>query len=310
MQKTLLILGASGLTGSKTMELAEKKFAALGTYNWRTTNRSLIKLDISDFEAARKVVKEIKPNAVLNTTALHNVDYCESNPDEAFQINTNAVKNLVDACNNIGARFVQISTDFVFDGIKGDYQESDIPNPLSVYGLSKLKGELEAAKCVSFAVIRTSVVYGWTLAEVQASKSSSGKPQNFGLWVLSKLKNNEEIKVVTDQYSSPTLADVLAAAALRVTDIEDNEIFHVAGTDSLSRYDFVTRLALMMGFNTKLVKPVNSSSFSQVAKRPSNSSLKSSKIANRLNYRLLSADESLAVMRSQIEKESPGLLGA
>jgi dTDP-4-dehydrorhamnose reductase len=310
MSKRLLILGASGLTGYKAMQIARQRFQTFGTYNLRRLpDQTLIKVDISKPELLKNILNEIKPDVVLNTVALHNVDYCEVHPEEAYQVNSKAVEILAKACNHIGARLIHISTDFVFDGYKGNYSESDRPNPLNVYAKTKLEGELHATTCSSFAIIRPSVVYGWTPLEIHESNSSSGKPINFALWALKKLQKNESLQIVNDQFASPTLADTLAAVAIRLASKVKNDLYHVSGTSVVSRYDFTVKIANMMGYVSDSVKPIESKSFRQIARRPKDSSLDCAKVQADLNYRLLNVDESLAIMRSQIELESPGLLG-
>jgi dTDP-4-dehydrorhamnose reductase len=311
--KTLLVLGASGLTGYKSMQLAKKRFEAYGTINMRklsSPDKSLLQLDITKEDLLRKSFSEIRPDIVLNTTALHNVDYCESHQDEAFNINTKVVGLIASLCNNLGSRLIHISTDFVFDGEKkGSYSESDVPNPQSVYAKSKLEGEVQAKKAASYSILRPSVVYGWTPLEIQGSISSSGKPMNFALWALSKMNKSEELKVVNDQYTSPTLADVLAAIALRVAVKETNDLYHVSGTSCMSRYEFTRKIAATMGYLPDIIQAIESKSIAQAAKRPMNSCLNCEKLQNELNYKLLNIDQSLAVMRSQIEIESPSILG-
>jgi dTDP-4-dehydrorhamnose reductase len=313
MANTLLILGASGLTGYKLMKLAEEKFEVYGTYNVRgSSNKSLIKLDIKEEDNLRNVIKEVKPDIVLNTTALHNVDYCESHEQEAYDINAKAVGIIADMCNNAGSRLIQFSTDFVFDGSKvGKYLESDNPNPLSIYAKSKLAGEFQAKRCTSYSILRSSVIFGWTPLEVQGSTSSSGKPMNFALWVLSKLNIGEEIRVVNDQFTSPTLADMLAEVALKVASTDKNEVYHVSSTSCLSRYEFARKISDVMGYSANgiSIKPIDSNSFVQLAKRPINSCLDCEKLQNDLKYDLLDLDRSLAIMHSQIEVESPSLFG-
>jgi len=306
-----LILGASGLTGYKAMQQARQRFQnVFGTYNSRVSpDKSLIKLDLSKEEELSKLIVDTKPDAILNATALHNVDYCELHPEEAFYINSKVVGKLASICNNIGARLVHISTDYVFDGNNKLYSETDAANPLSVYAKSKLEGESQARRCNSFAILRPSVVYGWTPLETQGSNSSSGKPMNFALWALSKLAKGEELKIVNDQFTSPTLADVLAAVSLRLASRDNNDLYHVSGTSCISRYEFTVQLAQTMGYPTELVKPIESKSFVQAAKRPVFSCLKCDKIQEELKMTLPDTAQSLAIMRSQIEVESPSLLG-
>jgi dTDP-4-dehydrorhamnose reductase len=310
MSKVLVVLGASGLTGYKAMQLARNRFDSHGTYNMRNIiHRNLIKLDITKEEDVKKLLSETKPDIVLNTTALHNVDYCESHQDEAFRVNSKAVGFIANVCNNLGSRFVHISTDFVFDGKKSLYTECDTPNPLSVYAKSKLEGEIQTRKCSSYSILRPSVVYGWTPLETHGSTSSSGKPMNFALWALRKMKNHEELKIVSDQYTSPTLADILAAVSLRIANIENNEIYHVAGISCMSRYEFTKKIASAMGYLPDEIVPVESKTLRQAASRPMQSCLNCDKLQIELGYKLPSIEESLSIMRSQIEVESPALLG-
>jgi len=314
MLRKLLVLGASGLTGYKLLQLARQKFEAYGTYNSRSItqykNESLFKLEIKKDEDLRKIFRDIKPDIVVNTIALHNVDYCEHHQDEAFYVNSKAVGIIANICNNIGSRLIQISTDFVFDGQKGNYSELDVPNPLNAYGKSKLEGEIQAKKCASYLIIRPSVIYGWTPLETQGLTSSSGKPMNFALWALLKMNKGEMLNIVNDQFTSPTLADVLATIALKFAIKETNGLYHVAGTACINRYDFTKSIADMMGYSTTLIKPINSNSLTQTAKRPMNSCLNCEKIQNDLEYSLPGIDESLSIMKSQIEIESPNLLGS
>jgi dTDP-4-dehydrorhamnose reductase len=310
MSKTMLILGASGLTGYKAMELARQKFQTFGTYNLRhPPDQTLMKLDISKPESLKNIINQIKPDIVINTIALHNVDYCEVHPEQAYQVNSKAVQVLAESCNHIGARLIHISTDFVFDGYKGNYSETDSPKPLNIYAKSKLEGDFHATTCSSFAIVRPSVVYGYTPLEIDGSNSSSGKPINFALWALKRLHNNEPLQIVNDQFASPTLADTLAAVMIRLASKAKNDLYHVSGTNVLSRYDFTVKIANIMGYASETIKPIESELFNQIAKRPRDSSLNCAKVQTGLNYKLPNVDESLAVMRSQIELESPGLLG-
>ncbi|MFQ5941177.1 MAG: dTDP-4-dehydrorhamnose reductase [Nitrososphaerales archaeon] len=310
-KKTLLLIGVSGLTGYKLGKRAGSKYSLYGTYNYRSLmldSCELSKLDITKEEEAANFIGLVKPDLVVNTAALHNVDYCETHREEAFKINVDAVRNLALIVNKIGARLIHISTDFVFDGRKGHYTENDKPSPLSYYALTKLEGEKAAQEAISYAVIRPSVVYGWTPLETAQTKSSSGKPMNFGLWCVTKLSKKEEIKALTDQYTSPTLADNLADVIIALAESEMNGTYHASGLSCLNRYDFVRKLAEVMGFSPSLVKPITSDQFAQIAPRPKNSCLDCGKVAKELDTKLLTAEESLEIMKEQIKLESPNLL--
>ena len=208
----------------------------------------------------------------------------------------------------MGSRLIHISTDFVFDGVKGNYSELDNPNPLSVYAKSKLEGEVEARRCGSYSILRPSVVYGWTPLETQASTSSSGKPMNFALWAISKMNKGEDLKVVNDQFTSPTLADILAAVAIRAALADRNDLYHVSGESCLSRYEFTRKIGIAMGYSTDTIKAVSSDSFVQAAPRPINSCLNCEKIQKELTMNCRHWSVACYNALSN-RKEAPQLLG-
>jgi dTDP-4-dehydrorhamnose reductase len=308
-KRVLLVLGSSGLTGLKVMLLAKKKYEVCGTYNMRPlSDNSLRRLDITSGDDLRSLFREIRPDIVVNTAALHNVDYCETHKEDAFKVNANAVGMIADLCNQLGSRLIQISTDFVFDGKKGYYSENDPPNPLNIYAKSKLEGETMAQTCSSYAILRTSVIYGWSPLEIENSSSSSGKPINFGLWVLSKMKNGNILNIINDQFSSPTLADTLADVIIQLAADNNNALYHVSGSTCLSRYEFTRKIAELTGHSTEGIHPVETRSFTQLAKRPENSCLNCNRVQEKLRFKLPNIDESLAVFRSQLESECPSLI--
>jgi dTDP-4-dehydrorhamnose reductase len=318
--KKILVVGSSGLTGYKTILLAKSRnFDVYGTFNARKMPRGIMNddsgaffnLDLNkDTDGLKEAFSDIKPDVVVNCTALHNVDYCEQNPQEAYFINSQVVGKMAKLCNMFGSRFIHISTDFVFDGEKSSgYVETDNPNPINLYAKSKLSGELEANHASSYSVIRSSVIYGWTPVEVQGSYSSSGKPMNFALWAINKMKNKETIEIVNDQYSSPTLADTLASVCLRIAALDKNEVYHVSGTSCISRYEFTRKIAEVMGYTSSEIKPIESKNFNQKAPRPRNSCLNCQKVQKELKYKLPDIEQSLSVMRAQIELGNPSLLG-
>jgi dTDP-4-dehydrorhamnose reductase len=308
--KNLLILGASGLTGNKIFKLAKNKFNTFGSYNKRfISDSSLFKIDITDENDLRGLFKCIKPDIVINTAALVNVDQCETHSYDAYQINSKAVQLIAKLCNNFGSRLIHLSTDYVFDGEKGNYSEIDKPNPQSVYGKSKLKGEEAAKLSCSYSIVRTSVIYGWTQIETSRTTSSSGKSLNFVLWALNKMNKKEKLEIVIDQFSSPTFVDEIAITILKIATIENNEIYHVAGNSCINRYEFTKTLASIMGYPSSEISPIKNNSINQIAKRPKNSCLNCTKIQRDLNMKLSTVEESLSILRKQIEQASPSLLG-
>jgi len=299
----ILIIGASGLTGYKLAKLASIDYQVFGTYNHRYVkldNCEIMQLDKTNEDKTDSLIKKINPDVIIDCSALHNVDYCEDHQEETRKINVDAPKHIAALCKDIGARMIFISTDYVYDGTDKSYTEDSKPNPLNYYGESKLKGEKEIAEAgISYAICRTSLVYGWNPNELQGIKSSSGKTQNFVIWALSKLRNNENLKIVTDQYSTPTLADNLAEALLALAESEHQGIFHIVGKNCVNRYDFTHKICEVFGINEELIAPVTSDMFKQVAKRPMKCCLDVSKAENSLNVNFLTSQEGLIKMKEQ-----------
>jgi dTDP-4-dehydrorhamnose reductase len=292
---------------------AQPDYEVVGAYNTRLPNLDnceLIQNDITDLQKTNQIISDFKPDIIINTTALHNVDYCEENKEEAFRVNSSAVKNLRISCDKIGAKLVHISTDYVFDGKnKNPYSEKDLPSPVSIYGESKLSGE-KYLKNTNHSVLRPSVVYGWTPMELAGTTSSSGKPMNFAMWLLTKLNNDESVKIVTDQFASATLADSLAESALKIAKDDSSGIFHVAGLSCESRFEFSQKLAKEFGYDQNLIQPTDSSQFKQKAKRPLYSCLDCTKAIKTFDLNLRTTEDSLKIMKNQVEKEAPHLMGS
>jgi dTDP-4-dehydrorhamnose reductase len=297
----LLIIGATGLVGSKISSLAaEHGFEAYNTHNARESPLPrAYRLDISEHQAILQLVRKIRPKAIVNTAALHNVDYCETHREEADRVNIGGVKNLVEAASENDSRLIHLSTDYVFDGIRGHYNESDTPHPLHYYAQTKLDSENVVSQLRDYAIARPSVIYGWSPLEATGVPSSSGKTVNFAMFVLDKLKKGETVKAVRDQYSSPTFADNLAEALLRLAKHSENGLFHTAGRSCLSRYEFGIKLAEIFDYSTSLVQPVLTSEFRQVAERPKNSCLEVAKAEQTLGMRFLTAEEGIRKMRDE-----------
>jgi dTDP-4-dehydrorhamnose reductase len=296
----LLIIGSTGLVGSKLACAAASH--GFETYNTQNARRSPFSnsahLDITDRDATIRLVEEIRPNVIVNTAALTNVDYCETNMEEAERVNVGGTRNLVDAARRNDCRLIQVSTDSVFDGTYGHYVESDTPHPINYYSLTKLESESIVSQLSNYAIARPSVVYGWPYPGIGPA-SGSTKQMNFAMFVLNKLKNNAPVKAVRDQYSSPTLADNLAEALLRLAKSHESGVFHTAGKSCLSRYEFVIKLAKDFGYPTTLVEPVFTSDFHQIAARPKNCCLRVDKAESSLGMKFLSAAEGIDLMRKQ-----------
>ena len=288
---TLLVVGGSGLVGSKVAGLASESFHVVATYREvkpTIPGVDFVPLHKERVEEAMALVRRTKPSSVVDTAAMHNVDRCEEERELAWQVNAGSTGAIARVATDVGARYLFVSTDFVFDGQRGEYREQDAARPVNYYGETKLAGEHAAlAASADHLVARPSVIYGWDDTRL-----------NFATWVLSSVREGKPINVVTDWIGSPTFADSLAASILRLLEIPDGGVYHLAGAEGMSRHAFAVRLLKAFGLDPSLARPVRSADLDMKAPRPPNSSLSSAK-AKRHRIAVLSADEGIAAMKEQ-----------
>lgn len=291
MQK-LLITGTSGLLGNKIVEVAKHNYEVIPTHNTKPLHSNSLKLEITNLNETLSIFNKLEPNLVIHTASETNVDKCETEKEHAWKTNAEGTRNIAEACQKLGAKLVYISTDYVFDGEKGLYNEEDKPNPVNYYGLTKLEGEKKVIECCkNYAILRTSVLYGWHPWK-----------QNFATWIINKLKQQQEITVVEDHYNTPTLADNLAEMAVEVAEKDMRGLYHASGRERISRYEFAKQIAGTFGLNSNLVKPVKMSQLTAwIAKRPGDSSLNTSKIQKQLKIKPLNITEGLNKMKQEME---------
>ncbi|MGQ9582068.1 MAG: dTDP-4-dehydrorhamnose reductase [Thermoplasmatota archaeon] len=299
----VLVLGA-GLLGSRIARLASGRWevhTADQDDSLSDAGGAFHKIDITDRRALEELFSSLRPAAVFHTAAMTNVDRCEVEPSLAMRVNAVATGRVAVECARAGAFLCYISTDFVFDGERGMYKESDRPRPLSVYGRSKLTGESDV-ECLGlrwpWVIARSSVLYG-----------SFRRRYNFATWIIDELRSGREVKVVTDQFVSPTLADDLADACLQLWERGARGLYHVAGRERISRHDFAIRVCEVFGLDKALVRPIATRELGQRAPRPPDSSLDVSKVEAFLGRRMLSVREGLERMREQEEEAPPGERG-
>lgn len=285
----LLITGSSGLLGNRVVESAIEDCLVIPTHNTKALHPDSVKLDITDASQTSSLLEGIKPDAVIHTASETNVDRCEVEKEHAWRINVEGSHNLALACNKVNAKLVCISTDYVFDGGKGFYKEDDKPNPISYYGLTKLEGEKRVMqKCGDYAILRTSVLYDWHPWK-----------QNFATWAISQLRQNKQIAVVEDHYNTPTLAQNLAEMTVEVVEKDLQGLYHVSGSERISRYEFARRIAMAFDLDSGLIKPIKMNQLvTWIAKRPRDSSLDTAKIQKHLCAKPLNIAEGLNKMKA------------
>ncbi len=289
----ILITGSNGLLGQKIVKhCLQKNIQFLATSkgenrNPDCPNTNYFPMDITNKLEINPVFEAFYPTHVIHTAAITNVDYCELNKEECDEVNVQATKYLFDAAQRHEAYFTLLSTDFVFDGEKGDYLETDEVNPLSYYAESKLKAEnlLLHSEYKKWAIARTIIVFG------QAHNMSRS---NLVLWVYDSLKANKEINVVTDQIRTPTWADDLALGCIALSENNAFGIYHLSGKDKVSMYDFALLVADFFHLNKALIKATTSDTLNQPAKRPPHTGFDISKAKKDLNYDPISLKEALS----------------
>lgn len=290
----LLITGGGGLMGSKVAEVAASQehevfFGCHREYHehHEISHGKGIKLDLMDHASIVEAVRLSRPEVVIHTAALTDVDRCETDRDAAYKINVLGTKVLYESARDMGAFTIYTSTDYVFDGARGMYSEEDKANPISYYGYSKFLGE---AYCD--AVARTCVIYG--------ARPASGKI-NFALWIIDRLKKGESAKIVTDQYITPTLNTNLAGMALELAERRLTGVFHLSGATRISRYDFARELASVFDLDDELIIPSRIAEMKWTARRPADSSLDTSKAAKCLSEKPMALREALRTLKAEID---------
>jgi len=298
--KKIIITGSNGLLGQKMVKLllskSDYEIHALSRGENRLANKegySYHRIDITKKDELTKLVSDIQPLYIVHTAAMTNVDACELNQTGCDMINVDTVKTLVDLCKINNIHLIHLSTDFIFDGMKGAfYTEEDDPNPLSYYGLSKLKSEKIILNTISrYTIIRTILVYGLV---------DHNDRSNIVLWVKNSIENKKEINVVTDQYRMPTLAEDLAESCLLAIENDAFGIYHVSSNKLMSIYEIAIEVAKMFHLDVNYIKPIITSELNLPAKRPFKTGFDLNKSITELKLPSYTFVERLQVFKNQL----------
>lgn len=295
----ILITGSNGLLGQKLVHKLSKdpevELIATARGENRLSNKegyTYQSLDITDEKAVSETISKFKPDSLIHTAAMTNVDACEADKEGCDKLNVDAVKYIADACKANNVHLVHLSTDFIFDGEDGPYDEEATPNPVSYYGESKLKAEEIVLKSgLDAAILRTVLVYG--IAE-DMSRS------NIALWAKGAMEKGQKINVVDDQFRSPTLAEDLADGCILAAKQKAKGIYNISGKDQLSVLEIVQQVADYWKLDKSLINPVSSKTLSQPAKRPPKTGFILDKAIRELGYQPHSFMEGLAVLDEQM----------
>lgn len=297
--KKILIIGANGFTGRQILNdlsvHAQYKVTGCSLHPDISPNDAgkyrFIETDIRNEADIKRLFEEVQPDVVINCSALSVPDYCETHHEEAYLTNVTAVSQLAVFCEEYKSRFIHLSTDFVFDGkINEDagllYTEEDIPAPVNYYGNTKWKGEEKVAEtCSSYAIVRVAIVYGRALP---------GQHGNIVQLVMNRLKAGQEIRVVSDQWRTPTYVGDVSDGVQRLIAHTTNGIFHICGDECMSIAEIAYQVADYMGLDHSFIHPVTTEEMNETTPRPRFSGMSIDKARTMLGYKPQKLKEVLA----------------
>jgi dTDP-4-dehydrorhamnose reductase len=299
--KTILVTGSNGMLGQKIIYALRNSNDVRCISTSKGQNRILAKdgyiyesFDITHREETKTLFAKYEPDVVINTAAMTNVDACEMKKEECRKLNVDAVEYMVEECKKYNTHFIQISTDFVFDGEAGPYKEQDNPNPQSFYAQSKYDAEqLVMQSGLRWTIIRTIIIYA-VIDDISRS--------NLVLWTKNSLEKKQSINVINDQFRAPTLAEDLADACIAAAFKGQAGIYHVSGAETKSILDWAYIVADYFHLDKSYITPVTTAELNQPAKRPLRTGFIIDKARKELNYHPHSFIEGLGIIKKQLEE--------
>jgi len=289
----ILITGINGMLGSVVASELSKDHKIIGLDLLpecsKVSDIEYYPCDISDENQARRITKKLSPDLIINCAAMTSVDGCEENQEKAKQINVDGTINMIKVGEEHKSQFIQISTDYVFDGTSGPYSEYDKTNPINYYGKTKLEAELALIQSsLLWTILRSNVLFSTSLTE----KAS------FVSWVYQKLSANEKINIVNDQFCNPTSVHHLTYAIKKIIEAGAHGIYHYAGKDYLNRFEFALQIADTFNLDNRLINKTTTRALQQKAPRPYKSGLKTDKIENELGILTYYLKDTLQTMKT------------
>ena len=293
--KNILIIGANGFTGRQLLNdlSSQTIYNVTGCSlhsdilpNTSSANYHFIEADIRDKSVITELFKTMQYDTVINCSALSVPDYCEIHHEEAEQTNISAVEQIAHLCQTHASRLIHLSTDFVFDGKSGElYTEEAIPSPVNYYGYTKWKGEEKVAEiCSSYAIVRVAIVYG---------KALPGQHGNIVQLVMNRLNAGQEIRVVSDQWRTPTYVGDVSHGVQRLIEKPLNGIFHICGSQCVTIAEVAYLVADLMKRDRSLILPVTTTEMKEATPRPRFSGMSIEKARQELGYVPLSLEQGI-----------------
>jgi len=293
MTRTLniLITGANGLLGYHLTRVMGDKHKILATDlqdHSLTPGHDYLTLNISQQEAVLAICNSFKPDVILNTAAYTAVDDCETDVAAAFSVNARGPQYLAEWCSQNGARLIHFSTDYIFNGLNGPYKETDTPDPVSVYGVTKLAGEAQIRRLMdNHLIIRTNVLFG---------KGPTEKA-SFVRWVVENLRAQRHINIVDDQYNNPTWSDDMASTVKQVLALGVTGTINYGGPDYVNRYEFARIICRVFDLDPVFIHPISTERLALAAPRPLKGGLNISRIKSLPGVPLTPLEKILTIIK-------------
>ncbi len=297
--RKILIVGGMGLLGTSLVKvmteetdwqlmIAGKKYLAdsNGYERWNSNSRA---------EWKRIILEERwKPSVIINAAAMTQVDICEEEREKAWKNNVELVSVIAEMARKVDAKVIQISSDYVFDGTEGPYTETDKPHPINYYGKTKLAAEnVCLSSGIDCTIIRTMWLYGQSVSE----------RRTFVDWVAEQVRKGEQIGIAVDEVGNPTLTDDVAYGVLKIIERGISGIINIAGEERISRWEWANRICRIYGLReTSTLKPVKSAELNRAAARPLQSGFVITKSATQLEFKPVTVDKGLQLLRIQRER--------
>jgi dTDP-4-dehydrorhamnose reductase len=295
IKKRILVVGSNGMLGQRTVRFfsMQNNFEILGCSVEEqpvTNDYDYARCDLTKRENVKKIIYDFYPDFIVNAAAFTNVDLSEVEKEIAWKVNVKGVEYLAETARVLDSHLIHISSDYIFDGTGGPYSENAKPNPLGYYGRTKLASEnaLKISGAV-YTIIRTNVLFG----------IADSRP-DFVRWVINSLKDNKQIRIVTDQFNNPTFIDDLVQAISKIIEFERDGVYHIGGRDFLSRFEFAEKIAEFFNLKKNLIQPIETGELKQKARRPLKSGLITLKAETELGYKPHTINESLMLMKREL----------
>lgn len=296
--KKALILGSNGLLGQSLVKrfINDYKIFAvsLEEENYLTDlDITYQKIDLTVRVQVKEILNKVKPDVIINAAAFTDVDRSELERELCWETNVKAVENIIEGCDSVKPIFVQISTDYVFDGMSAPYKEIDKPNPHGNYARSKTAAEnIIKTSNLEYLIIRSQILYG----------TGNRVRRNFVTWVIDQLNKKNKINVVSDQVGNPTYVHDVSEGIFRLLKLQNYGLFHLSSPDSYSRYDFALKIAEVFELDAKLINRIKTRDLKQKAPRPMNSAFILDKLVNYSGWQPHDVISGLKLLKEELEK--------